>query len=103
MSESKKFEQWAIVNLFGHQKMGALVSEQAVGGVSFVRVDIPATKNGAAYTRLLGAGSIYSIDFCSEEVARSLAEQTVAAPVTSWEMPRPRLQAPLDDNGNPDF
>ena len=92
MSDDKKFEQWAIVNLFGHQKMGALVTEQAVGGVSFVRVDIPETTKGPAYTRLLGAGAIYSIDFCTESVARAVAEYATPQPVQSWEMPR--IEAP---------
>lgn len=98
MTEQKKFEQLAIVNLFGHQKMGALVSEQEVGGVSFVRVDIPETPKGQGYTRLLGQGAIYSIDFCSEEVARAAAEYSVVRPVSQWELPKPRLPAPLDED-----
>ena len=104
MSDETKFEQWAVVNLFGHQKMGALVTEQTVGGVSFVRVDIPATSKGSAYTRLLGSGAIYSIDFCTEEVARAAAEYASPQPVQSWEMPRlaaPRSQPDEQpDNGD---
>ncbi len=98
----KKFEQWAIINLFGHQKMGALVTEQAIGGVSFVRVDIPDTKKGKGYTRLLGSGAIYSIDFCTEEVARACAEYSSPEPVTSWELPRqtPRITSEHIDGDN---
>ncbi len=36
-----KFEQFAIVELFGHQIIAGLVSEQVIGGQGFVRVDVP--------------------------------------------------------------
>jgi hypothetical protein len=52
MSEQQqKFEQWAIVELFGHQRIAGLVTEQAVGGCSFVRVGVPETPNNPAWTR----------------------------------------------------
>ena len=38
----KAFEQWAIVEIFGHQRIAGKVTEQTIGGCSFVRVDVPA-------------------------------------------------------------
>lgn len=39
---SEKFEQFAVVELFGHQIIAGKVSEQVIGGQGFVRVDVPA-------------------------------------------------------------
>ena len=84
MSE-QKFEAWAIVDLFGHTRVAGLVTEQTVGGCSFVRVDIP---EGDSYrTELYGQGAIYAIRFVSEQVARLAAEQITAAPVKAWDLP----------------
>ena len=38
---SEKKDQWAIVELFGHQRIAGKISEHAVGGCSFVRIDVP--------------------------------------------------------------
>ena len=32
---------WAIVEIFGHQRIAGFLSEQTIGGQSFVRVDVP--------------------------------------------------------------
>lgn len=51
---SEKFEQWAIVDLFGHTRIAGKVSEQVIGGCSFVRVDVPERGDGP------GGGSVLS-------------------------------------------
>jgi hypothetical protein len=33
------FEEWALLELFGHQRLAGRVTEQQLGGASFVRVD----------------------------------------------------------------
>lgn len=99
--ESQRFEQWAIVELFGHQRIAGLVTEQAVGGCSFVRVDVPQIKDTTAYTRLLGNGAIYAINFVSEAVARAAAEAFRARPVSAYEVPA--LAAPRRDDDEPQY
>ncbi|MDD2657785.1 MAG: hypothetical protein PHD04_03970 [Candidatus Pacebacteria bacterium] len=47
-----KFDEWAIIDLFGHQKIAGRVSEQQIGGASFVRVDVPLEP---PFTKLFGA------------------------------------------------
>lgn len=86
MSDQPKFQQWAIVELFGHQRIAGLVSEQAVGGCSFVRVDVPHTKASPEWTKLLGNGAIYAINFVTEEVAKLAAESYQVAPVSPWQL-----------------
>lgn len=75
--DTHKFESWCIVELFGHQRIAGLVTEQTIGGCNFVRVDVPAIGDVPAYTKLLGQGAIYAINPVSETVAsthRSHAE-----------------------------
>lgn len=82
-----KFEQWCLVELFGHTKMAGLVSEQTIGGQSFVRVDVPATTKQKPFTRLLGNGAIYSLQPITEEVARGLADKLQVTPLGVWDLP----------------
>jgi hypothetical protein len=38
MSENKdKFETWGLLELFGHQRLAGLLSEQTIGGCHFIR------------------------------------------------------------------
>lgn len=98
MSETKPFESWAIVEVMGHRQFAGFVSEQAIGGASFVRVDVPEVKAGEdvlpGFTKLLGAGSIYAISPCTEETARAYAAQSRQRSFSVYEAPR--LPAPVD-------
>lgn len=84
---SEKFEQWCIVDLFGHTRLAGMVTEQTIGGQSFVRVDIPQTTKQAAFTRLFGSGAIYAINPVSESVAKAMAESLQVVPISAWDLP----------------
>jgi hypothetical protein len=73
---TEAFESWAIVELFGHQRVAGCVSEQQLAGTTFLRVDVPETDSAEPYTRYYGAGSIYSVTPVSEEIARTAAEHS---------------------------
>lgn len=81
----QKFESWALVELFGHQRIVGRVTEQSVGGCSFVRVDV-LKEDGSFYTRLLGNGAIYAINPMGEDEARVLAKSLAQKPVYAWEV-----------------
>lgn len=81
---SEKFESWAIVEVMGHQRLAGKVSEQAVGGTAFVRVDVPAVAGCQAFTKLLGSGAIYAITITDEETARAAAGQIRQKPMDEW-------------------
>ena len=51
MSEVEKFECWAIVEVMGHSRYAGRVTEQAIGGCAFVRVDVPAVGERRPYCR----------------------------------------------------
>ena len=96
MSEAERFEQWCVVEVFGHQTYAGLVTEQTVGGGSFVRIDIPelppapadgwrpAFPGQAAFTKLFGAGAIYSLTPVTEEVARAAAMRAGGKPLNVY-------------------
>jgi hypothetical protein len=72
--EVPKFEQWCVVELFGHQKLAGKVIEQTIAGSGFLRIDVPRA-DGSFVTKLQNPKSVYGISPCSEEVARAVAVQ----------------------------
>lgn len=95
---SPAFDSWCIIELFGHNKIAGRVTEQVIGGQSFVRVDVPKTKRFEAFTRFFGSGAIYSITPVSEEIARSAVDGIYAEPVTVYIERKSQLEAPSDDD-----
>lgn len=98
---TEKFEQWCILEIMGHQRYAGLVTEQAIGGASFVRIDIPQVcvdgKTLPAFTKCFGAGSIYCITPVTEEIAHALAKSLRKEPMTVYDLPdeiRERLKTP---------
>lgn len=87
---NEKFESWAIVELFGHQRIAGLVTEATIGGCPLIRVDVPMTKRHPSFTRFLGNGAIYGINPVAEEIARAAAENYGAAPIQPYELPELR-------------
>lgn len=91
MSTTEKFEAWAVVELFGHQRVAGRISDQAIGGESFIRVDIP--RGEGSYTRLFGKSAIYAINLCDEPTARGYAAH-VPAPLQAFTaLPAPATTA----------
>lgn len=101
MTETNQFESWAVVEVMGHRKFAGFVSEQAIGGASFVRVDVPAVGDLPAFTKLLGGGSIYAITPCTEETARAFAGNFQQRAFNVYEAPR--LTGPKSDVDPADY
>jgi len=73
MSETTgTFECWAVVEVMGHRMFSGYVTEQTIGGASFIRVDVPANEDRdlPPFTKILAASSIYAISPCTEETAK---------------------------------
>jgi hypothetical protein len=95
--KEKAFNEWALVELFGHQKIVGKVSEATLAGGAFLRVDVPAFDGAAAFTRFYGPGAIYSINPVTEEIARGLLEHYRHEPVSRFELPQ--IAEKADDYG----
>jgi hypothetical protein len=83
-----KFEEWAVLELFGHQRLAGMVTEVQLGGASFVRVDVPADgkKKGWKLTKMYNPSAIYSICPVTEETARMVATGVSGEPITRWDV-----------------
>ncbi len=86
MGHDQKFEAWAIIELFGHDKIAGRVSEQTIGGCHFLRVDVPEVEGNQAFTQCLGQGAIFRITFVDETIAKACVAQLRPRPVKPYDL-----------------
>jgi len=72
-----ELKSWALVELFGHQKIVGYLSQQTFGSGVLFRVDVPdLLKDGKklreGFTRYFGLSAIYSITPCSEAMVKNM-------------------------------
>lgn len=95
------FDEWCIVELFGHSKIAGHVTNGTIGGCSFIRVDVPNPDGeGVKFTRYLGQGSIYAINVTTREEVLRIAQ--VLYPRPNVPITREQQSLPLHrgDEGN---
>lgn len=100
-----KFEHWAIVEVMGHSRYAGFVTEQAIGGSSFTRVDVPEVEGFPAFTKLFGQGSIFCITPVGEQEARNAAANFRSRPVDVYYV-QPRAEPAaigVDDDEDDDY
>jgi hypothetical protein len=73
---------WGIVELFGHNQIAGIVTEDSIGGCSFIRVDMPPEDGRVGVTKWFGNGAIYAITPASESVVRAFIRRFKPSPVT---------------------
>lgn len=88
MSTQSTLNEWALVELFGHQKIVGKVSEATLAGGAFLRVDVPEFDGEPGFTRFYGPGAIYSINPVTEEIARGLLGSHRNRPVSRFDLPQ---------------
>ena len=81
---------WALIELFGHQRVAGFVSEYNFGGETFVRVDVPALEEITPFTRMFGKGAIYAINPLAEVLARRMATSLRVAPLQLYDLTAPK-------------
>lgn len=103
LMENNKIDFWAIVEIFGHQKIAGKVSEQSIAGTNMLRVDVPDTGKQPAHTKYYGGSAIYAINPVDEETARLTANQLNVSPISiyntdafveKWQQHKASLPAP---------
>lgn len=103
---SEGFEQFAIVELFGHNIIAGKVTEQVIGGQGFVRVDVPTVDDHEGFTKFYGAGAIYAITPCDEKAMLAAVQGLRQKPIDVWKLNLPQLQVPINqrnENADDDF
>jgi hypothetical protein len=88
MMQNTKFDTWAILDMMGHQRLAGRVTEETIGGVSLLRVDIPELNNIPAWTTYITANSLYQMTPVTEELARSMAAKIGKMPITFYDLPQ---------------
>jgi len=81
MGEAGEFSEWAVVEVMGHKRFAGRVTEAVVAGCGFVRVDVPATDEAPAFSKLLGTAAIYAITPCDEATCRAIVEYMQVRPI----------------------
>ena len=71
-THDSQFDEWALLELFGHTKICGRVTASAIGGASFVRIDVPEVAGKQGYTRYFSPQAIYSITPMTRETAMSV-------------------------------
>jgi hypothetical protein len=88
MSDQREsFEGWAILELFGHRKLGGRLSQVEIAGQGFIRIDVPDVEADQA-TQFYAPSAVYGITPCTEATARAIAAYQRPQPVTVWEVAR---------------
>lgn len=103
------FAGWAIVEVFGHRKLGGYVQVSPPEMPGLVRVDVQADGDPIA-TQYYGPSAIFCLTPCTEAVARALAKRCEVRPVATWELPAPepehghgRRRPDYDDEDRGDY
>jgi len=87
-----KFQGWVILELMGHRRLGGYLTEQEIGGVNFLRLEVPAVDGHKAATQFYSASSVYCITPTTEKLAKACARASRPAPIHRWELPAAKLE-----------
>lgn len=87
-NQKQPYQGWAIVELFGHNQIAGHLSEQEIGGTTFIRVDVPPTEgDGRGFTKFIGPSAVFAIVPTTEDIAREAARRLSSRPVLPWLVP----------------
>jgi hypothetical protein len=73
--ETTLVENWAILEIMGHERLAGRLTETTIAGVPMLRVEVPATEKLPGFTRLLSGASIFSLTPVPQDVATLVAGQ----------------------------
>ncbi len=87
--ENTNFEQWAVLEIFGHEKYAGLVTTETIVGSAMIKLEVPEVTNLEvtlpAFVKLFNHASVYSITPVSEQYARSMAAKLSKQPIQGYE------------------
>lgn len=83
------FDDWAILELMGHRRLGGKVRAATIAGAPFIRIDVPSADGKKTATQFYSPASVYCLTPTTEDVARALAQREQPSPVHRFELPGP--------------
>lgn len=86
-----------IVELFGHQQIAGMVSEQTVGGAAFIRIDVPALDDKPGFTKIYGSNAIYAFTPTDEATMLRAVAAFRAVPISPYQLAIPAKARALHD------
>ena len=95
---AETFDQWAIIEIMGHDRYAGRVTSQALGGTSFVRVDVPELDGQPGFTKLFGQGAIFSIAIVTQETVLEAVKQFRPKPVQIYGLSQQSSFLPFEDD-----
>jgi hypothetical protein len=128
-TQQNQFEGWAVVEMFGHQKIAGRVSTEVYGQACLFRVDVPEMPERQIvlehydyidgqrvppgskvqrpaeqpYSKLIGPGAVYAINPCNEATVREYLERERRRPLVLLELATAKaLPSGLDAEIDPD-
>lgn len=84
----EQLDCWAIVELFGHNKIAGKIKTVSLAGGAMLRVDVPPVAEQKGYTRFFGNKAIYAINPVEEQIATAMAGQCRSELVQQYQLPR---------------
>ena len=81
-TDTDQAQQWAIMELMGHQKIAGRYTEHG----AMHRVDVPDGNGRFRFSRLYSPQAIYSITFVDLETAQAAAQVFDQPAITVWEL-----------------
>jgi hypothetical protein len=85
LKHKSEFKEWVILELMGHRKLAGLLTEQQIGGASFIRLDIP-SRDKSWTTQFYSPAAVYCITPCTELLAASMAKIYQPEPVHRYDL-----------------
>jgi hypothetical protein len=100
--EQEAKEMWALLELFGHQRVAGKVVEAEIGGGHLLRVDVPAVKGREPLTKYYNVKAVYGLTPVDEPTARRMAEDIDPAPVKEYSIEREIARRKQLGSGDPE-
>lgn len=84
--QAEQFDQFALVELMGRQRIAGRVTERVIAGQGFLEVQVPETKHSPKFTRFISPSALYAINPIDEATCMAYAENLKVKPIDAWDI-----------------
>lgn len=83
-----QFDQWAIMEVFGHQTFSGKVTSETVGNTVMLKLTVPEVENMEVklpeFIKYFNQSSVYAITPVDEDYARAMAKELMKQPIEGY-------------------